>query len=1497
MSQLSGGSNRDSSRTPSPTNHDDTFVNLFGTRKAKPSLQPQQTQTPPTQTPSPPEPFPNVSAPSSPIRGEHGPGALADRDLSFSPGPGRQRSSSRPVSMIQTYQPHLMDTNNAIPELQPIYTLLNSHANKLYQEGYFLKLDDQNTQGRPNPDRNWTECFAQLVGTVLSLWDAAELDTAGEDGEVLPKFINLTDASIKVIDSLPTRSANEQPLQNVLSVSTAGRNRYLLHFNSHHSMIQWTAGIRLAMYEHSTLQEAYTGALIAGKGKSLNNINLIMSRSKVPIEEWVRVRFGAGVPWRRCWCVISPPDEKEVQKLQKDMKKRSVYDRSHLPQLKGDIKFYDKRVEGKKQKKAKPIATVTNAYSAYAIYPQSKALIDASSLIKLEGTITIHSNPASTTEGFMFMMPEVRPMVSGFEMLLRSLFPTWDTFCLYGRPQRLVASTLDTRSLMFAMPKHRRNGYLEIMDVSTLVLTEGSGAWSEREWRKRLRDLTGKRMAAMDESASSGFESERTSNRSSKRLSFGPGPMPMSASAGVLGGAERSATPRARVNFADDGDSRVSRSTIPTLHPASRTDSAPPSSERQHLPSSMAQAATISHARNNSDMGVGAADAQHIPYGAPPAGYYDPTSSGHGSPNPGYYPAAASPPPARKYSHELATTPERLSSEDDVSSSRNATPPRDLQDMNQRLQTPEPVTAPPTLHHPPSSRPAATPYHSPELRRANSRLSNSTLAQIVNAGTVSNVSNEGWPMPDNQDRRPSSRGSGRSGQMSSSSSVPSFNQQHQQGYSQGQGQGQQGYQGLPTSNTAPHLTYSKSPLNQAHNALAPAFDVTPQAASSMLAATALPQVPPHTGHMPTHMHGAESGRRVLLAQGHTPSAPSTSNTSPSPAALQSPPSSSQNQEQPRSLPERLRTPPPNAGRASISGAPALSPIQTSPPIHRKPVPPKTDSEQRYKESSTEPQSAISSAGSLQDYYIDEAALAKVHTNTATASNSRNDSPLRQEVVRQDTKRSEASSHYDDASSTTTTDYASTHESIPPPRESVERPRAGILRTVGNTTPPPPRPNEELNIPEVNFGPTYNYASANAPRSKTPTGLGGNAPTTSVPNSRSHSPGPQAAMAAAGAAAASGSTKLRKSPNHKQRPSDLSHTRQDSDDTVRRRSVAWQPGGAMAGTTATAGDGRAGSMTPEQFVLQRAQAAQASGPYPHQRVPSNNSLAAIRNNTPSPKLHMRRTSSYDMLTNAAPNPQYQQQQRPSSQGAMTALGGGGHGRNNSSMDIGSHLSAREQEHLARMTGAPLLNVAPNSRNAQQPAGGPGLVGAIAAREREKQQMKDGVSSQAVQYAINQRQQLQYQQQQAAQQQYYLQQQLQLQQQQQQYAQMYGTPSPPAAGVATANYNGYQLPPGHGPPQPRSPQPMQMQNTYVPPQGYFNSGGSVAGWNMSPQQQQQYQQQQHQQGYAQSSYGGGGQAYYQQQQPQQQQGQYVQYATSQAPRSRTPGPSSHHPGQAL
>lgn len=391
--------------------------------------------------------------------------------------------------MIFTRNPPLMtQAEDTPPELSPIFTYLNIHTNKVYQEGYFLKLNDQDNHGRPSPDRQWMECYAQLVGTVLSLWEASALDAAG-GADVPATFINLADASIKMIETLPIRNGAVQPLKNVLSLSSAGKNRYLLHFNSFHSMTQWTAAIRLAMFEHTSLYEAYTGSLIAAKGKTLPGIQGILAPSKFRHEDWARVRFGAGTPWRRCWFVINPPDEKELQKARKAMKK-SAYDRLSIP-ITGTISFY----ETKKTKKVTPIATVAHVYSAYAIYPQSKALIDQSTLVKMEGLVTLHAE-RQTAEGMVFVMPELHAAVSGLEMMLRFLFPTFDTFNLYGRPTRLVADTNHIKSIMFAFPKERRYGYLDVLDIVNLLQIPGSMSWNEAQWRRQLKEATQKRMSA-----------------------------------------------------------------------------------------------------------------------------------------------------------------------------------------------------------------------------------------------------------------------------------------------------------------------------------------------------------------------------------------------------------------------------------------------------------------------------------------------------------------------------------------------------------------------------------------------------------------------------------------------------------------------------------------------------------------------------------------------------------------------------------------------------------------------------------------------------------------------------------------------------------------------------------------------------------------------------------------------------------------------------------------
>ncbi|KAL2834061.1 hypothetical protein BJY01DRAFT_85704 [Aspergillus pseudoustus] len=589
-----------------------------------------------------------------------------------------ERRTSRPGSTLFSHNPPFMRLAEDTPaELQRIFAYLNSHANKLFYEGYFLKLNDLDTSGRPCADRQWVECYAQLVGTVLSLWDAAALDATGNADEVPPTFINLADASVKLIDTLPTQNqAGAQSLQNVLSVCSAGQNRYLLHFDSPDSLIQWASAIRLAMYEHTCLYEAYTGSIIAAKGRELNGIGAILERNRFKHEDWARVRFGAGTPWRRCWFVITPPDEKEFQKARKTMKKKSAYDRA--PRLViGNIKFY----ETKKTKKVKPIATVTDAYCAYAIYPQSKALIDQSTLIKIEGNFVLHSQSESKNEGFIFVMPEVHPAVSGFEIMLRFLIPTFDTFNLYGRPTRLIAAVNHIKSIMFAFPDQERYDYIDLSDIATLMQSPESRNWTEAEWRKQLKDATARRMADT---------SSRTSSISAIRPRF------------------RASMPNRYSNVPTDRSRR--KGPFPEYMPAFN-QSVDAIVQQVPKEESLAQS---QHSRSMSDT----------------AGFAPKPLQGSAMED-----LAASSAQDLTESPIVGTTPDRSSSEDDWKRySEQELPLAPVATQQFAVRTPpSDVAPPPALTHNPRERPSTRPEPSPDARRANVRMSDATLAQLVAA--------------------------------------------------------------------------------------------------------------------------------------------------------------------------------------------------------------------------------------------------------------------------------------------------------------------------------------------------------------------------------------------------------------------------------------------------------------------------------------------------------------------------------------------------------------------------------------------------------------------------------------------------------------------------------------------------------------------------------------------------------------------------------------------
>jgi CCR4-NOT transcriptional complex subunit CAF120 len=1036
------------------------------------------------------------------------------------------------------------------------------------------------------------------------------------------------------IDALPTRSGDDQPLQNVLSLSTAGKNRYLLHFNSHHSLIQWTAAIRLAIFEYTTLQEAYTGALIAGKGKSLNNINIIMERARFKYEDWVRVRFGAGTPWRRCWCVVSPPDEKEVQKLEKELKKKkSAYDRNKPPILKGNVKFYDTR----KTKKVEPIASIVDAYSAFAIYPQSKPLIDASTLIKVEGTIRIHSNPPTLTEGFVFVMPETHAAVSGFEIMLRWLFPVFDVFHLYGRPGRLVADTLDPRSLMFAMPKERRYGYLEILDVSSLILTEGSQTWSEGEWRKRMKDLTAKRMIAIGNGSRAG---SRAGSRRNTRSS-----LPPIRSRGDDGASIRS-TPS------------ISWGAPPQDVPYGRTDSAPPTASGL-LPT---QIPAAQHQRSASDSRGFDSLQKEAPIGIQDGHDQPPSPPPHSQGNP-----SARETSNLRYGSDSPHTPERPpSSEDEAASGNPRIPVQELQDLHMNTGV-EPVVKPPAFAHAPNTVPPARLRNSPELRRTKSRMSNGTLSQMAGAGGIAaaagvaayNASLEQSRMQDEQNRqnhgRPfQERGvhnaeNSQAGQMNANQTVPV-----------------EGF--VTTRSDRPSFEPSRSTPQSEDHLFLPTSSNPPIYISNNPSTSSYPSNDNYTsGNYPPAGSVVPPG---LTSTYQSQNASTSRMVQPSRASqeYQQGHSHSSSTDSNRSQPYSINT------RHSII---------------RKPLP--TESTGNASHDAPSPQTASSTGSNL----IDESAFEKVVPQLQIQHPALR---LDSHIHRQD---SNSSSNYDEPEPDLSQKYPM--DQTRTPRISYEdRPRSGVLKTVGGgeTALPYVRPSN-ADIPNFDFGPTINLHPTRLARDPSPADRDArNVSRERFGTNTSSVPPPIP-------------THRKLQPEPRYEPGQINGN----------RSVPWQPG-----MSTQAANAPRKQLTPEQFVQQRA--AAASGPHLlHKRQPSNIS-AGSNGHTPSSNqsqrpdyfAHSRNPSSELLQQRPGSGPN----SRPNSRGPSAALGGSG--------DYSTNLSAKEQEHLSRVTGAPLVNLPAGTR---APTGG--LVGAIDAREREKQNMKQGINSQAVQNAVIQRQQ--------------------------------------------------------------------------------------------------------------------------------------------------------------
>ncbi|QLQ78736.1 hypothetical protein HG537_0B00850 [Torulaspora globosa] len=421
--------------------------------------------------PAPPKFFQRDSSASDPTS----PKSLRSRSSSISKILGGDNSPKGTAVLPQ----ETSSTGNVSPELIPIVTLLSAHAHRRYHEGVFLILQDLKGDGTPAA-RKWQEVYGVLIGTQLALWDAKELAECEsgmnnprlKDVATKPQYINFTDATLRTLngsDAIVTES--KKRLQNALVVSTTLKNRYFLQFSDKESFNRWHAAIRLSLFEEAALQEAYTGAFLSSRGAKLGDIKIILSDSKFDYEDWVSVRFGAGMPWKRCFAVISQSTSKKQQF--------------------GKISFYE---SDKKTKKTNVMATVVSSVALYAVYPSSPMLIDTSTIIKLEGSI-VFNKKEDPQDSSIFIMPEKHHAVPGYDTIIRFLVPAMNAFKLYGRPKKLIANKDDQNSLLFALPTLPHVHYLKVDELLPLTNSVSSLQWTAHEWRDHIREILQKKLS------------------------------------------------------------------------------------------------------------------------------------------------------------------------------------------------------------------------------------------------------------------------------------------------------------------------------------------------------------------------------------------------------------------------------------------------------------------------------------------------------------------------------------------------------------------------------------------------------------------------------------------------------------------------------------------------------------------------------------------------------------------------------------------------------------------------------------------------------------------------------------------------------------------------------------------------------------------------------------------------------------------------------------------
>ena len=112
-------------------------------------------------------------------------------------GSGVGGSLQRRTTLAVAPPPQISAGKTLHPEIEQVVALTLAHSSKIYCSGPLTRKIERQSDGnavKPH-EAGWSDVWAQLGGTTMSVWDMQAINKASQEGkEVPPTYLNVTDS-------------------------------------------------------------------------------------------------------------------------------------------------------------------------------------------------------------------------------------------------------------------------------------------------------------------------------------------------------------------------------------------------------------------------------------------------------------------------------------------------------------------------------------------------------------------------------------------------------------------------------------------------------------------------------------------------------------------------------------------------------------------------------------------------------------------------------------------------------------------------------------------------------------------------------------------------------------------------------------------------------------------------------------------------------------------------------------------------------------------------------------------------------------------------------------------------------------------------------------------------------------------------------------------------------------------------------------------------------